>query len=845
MEEVDPAPPTVIKEKLANTGDDQHFHYQPYKLYWEPLPDMETPIRVQGELYTLPAFVEAHNTLQEAPGEPGCSLPRVIAALMFDSDATHLTTSGDAKLWPCYLWFGNKSKYRRSKPTHHLCNHVAYFQTLPDSFKDFAAEHCGPCSPSKKLFTHCRHEALHAQWEILLDDDFVGAYQHGIVMEYCFGTPEDMQRRTELARVDDEEKQRRVKTARDYILKKNLAISSKYNAFSKRLAPLGLGFNIYLALVVDLMHEFELGVWESLFLHILRILEAHAKKSGTNVTDLLDTRYRQVPSFGRDTIRRFSSNVSELKCLAARDYEDLLQCAIPVLDGLLPEPYNTEILTLVFICSHWHALAKLRMHTDCTLKLLDSETEHLGTSLRSFAANTCKAFNTQELAHSHSTEGGELEHRTPKTWYVRTSDKEFVKQMTGIERCEARIHRIREKLYSKGKKPADVPSIQDPNAHHHIGMSQDNHVDIGSFLRDNAGDPAIKVQLQAVCPNYCPSPDDTFAQDFWLKLKANLLPRILDLLKAAPDFDASGLPAHEECDADRVIAFKEPRIYQHQILHVNYTSYNVRRLQDIINARSSHNNIMVLSNSDDDTSPHFRYGRLLGTYHVKAIHLGPGLQNHDSHRMEFLWVWWYDQVGQAGTGWDHRRLDRVRFAPMNDDDTFGIVDPSIVLRGCHIIPWFTLGPKYLDPLQGLSHLANDSMDWTEYYVNRFVDRDMVMCYHFGLGVGHVYSHQSVSIHLPTPQVASSSSENRTTGNTDAGSSLHLATRASGSATKLDVTESVRVESQDSGNEDSDFEDFKSDISGGSSNESDGGGDLDSDFDNADLEELAAEEMYYN
>ncbi|KZP02363.1 hypothetical protein FIBSPDRAFT_905925, partial [Athelia psychrophila] len=376
----------VIKEKLANTGDDQHFHYQPYELYWEPLPDMETPIRVHGELYTSPAFVEAHNALQEAPGEPGCSLPRVIAALMFDSDATHLTTSGDAKLWPCYLWFGNESKYRRSKPTHHLCNHVAYFQTLPDNFKDFAAEHCGPRGPSKKLFTHCRRETLHAQWEILLDDDFVAAYQHGIVVECCdgikrrfypriftysadyqekviissirdkgrcpcpqclilftdidcLGTPEDMQRRTELARLDDEEKQRRVKTARDYILKKNLAISSKYveqqlqdisltptdNAFSKRLAPLGLGFNIYLALVVDLMHEFELGVWKSLFLHILRILEAYAKKSGKNVTNILDARYRQVPSFGRDTIRRFSSNVSELKCLAARDYEDLLQ----------------------------------------------------------------------------------------------------------------------------------------------------------------------------------------------------------------------------------------------------------------------------------------------------------------------------------------------------------------------------------------------------------------------------------------------------------------------------------------------------------------------------------------
>lgn len=192
----------IIKAKLANTGDNKHFHYQPYELYWEPLPDMEAPIRVHGELYTSPAFVEAHNAVQEAPGEPGCSLPRIVAALMFDSDATHLTTSGDAKLWPCYLWFGNESKYRRSKPTNHLCNHVAYFQTvrprmepclsefdtqfqLPDSFKDFAAEHCGPRGPGKKLFTHCRRETLHAQWEILLDDDFVEAYQHGIVVECC------------------------------------------------------------------------------------------------------------------------------------------------------------------------------------------------------------------------------------------------------------------------------------------------------------------------------------------------------------------------------------------------------------------------------------------------------------------------------------------------------------------------------------------------------------------------------------------------------------------------------------------------------------------------------------
>lgn len=36
-------------------------------------------------------------------------------------------------------------------------------------------------------------------------------------------------------------------------------------------------------------------------------------------------RYRQVPTFGRDTIRRFSKNASDMKRIAARDFEDLLQ----------------------------------------------------------------------------------------------------------------------------------------------------------------------------------------------------------------------------------------------------------------------------------------------------------------------------------------------------------------------------------------------------------------------------------------------------------------------------------------------------------------------------------------
>jgi hypothetical protein len=56
------------------------------------------------------------------------------------------------------------------------------------------------------------------------------------------------------------------------ILGKNLGSSSSQNAFSNRLQP--LGFNFFEMLVVDLLHEFELGVWKALFIHLLQILEA-------------------------------------------------------------------------------------------------------------------------------------------------------------------------------------------------------------------------------------------------------------------------------------------------------------------------------------------------------------------------------------------------------------------------------------------------------------------------------------------------------------------------------------------------------------------------------------------
>jgi hypothetical protein len=118
---------------------------------------------------------------------------------MFWSDSTHLANFGTASLWPLYLFFGNLSKWVRSKPRAGACHHVAYlpkvsnrgfcegsgllklFQ-LPDEFNDWCRAVLGE-APTSELLTHCRRELMHAICKILLDDDFINACKHGVVIE--------------------------------------------------------------------------------------------------------------------------------------------------------------------------------------------------------------------------------------------------------------------------------------------------------------------------------------------------------------------------------------------------------------------------------------------------------------------------------------------------------------------------------------------------------------------------------------------------------------------------------------------------------------------------------------
>ncbi|TDL20865.1 hypothetical protein BD410DRAFT_725117, partial [Rickenella mellea] len=280
-------------------------------------------------------------------------LPRAVAGLMFWSDSTHLSSFGTAKIWPLYMMLANQSKYARTRSG--MCHHIAF---CPSASGYFIREFTGRAATSG-MMTHCRRETMHGAWRMLLDDDFLHAYEHGMVVKCSdgitrriypriftysadypekvliatirdkgrcpcprclikksdipkLGMPGDVKRRQTLARRDDESRRQKVQEAQDIIARGYVVDSQRLNpllqeqslvptinAFSQRLSQ--FGFDFHQMLVVDLLHEFELGVWKSLFTHIVRLL--HAVRQ--DAVDELDRRFRSIPTFGRKAEHRY------------------------------------------------------------------------------------------------------------------------------------------------------------------------------------------------------------------------------------------------------------------------------------------------------------------------------------------------------------------------------------------------------------------------------------------------------------------------------------------------------------------------------------------------------------
>jgi hypothetical protein len=123
---------SVIKAAFESPLAD-HFHLSPYKLFRKS-PITNGVERIFSELYNSDAFIAAHDAVQRhgtlPPDDLGCTREKVIAALMFWSDSTHLTDFGTAKIWPIYLVFGNLSKYIRGHPTSGAWHHLAYIPSV-------------------------------------------------------------------------------------------------------------------------------------------------------------------------------------------------------------------------------------------------------------------------------------------------------------------------------------------------------------------------------------------------------------------------------------------------------------------------------------------------------------------------------------------------------------------------------------------------------------------------------------------------------------------------------------------------------------------------------------------
>ena len=203
-------------------------------------------------------------------------------------------------------------------------------------------------------------------------------------------------------------------------------------------------------------------------------------------------------------------------------------------------------------------------------------------------------------------------------------------------------------------------------------------------------------------------------QDFIPKLKRHLLPRIKTVLAES---STAYSDVHADSDWESVV-FKQDRMYKHKTMRINYTSYDVRRGEDVIHTGTSRCDV-ILINPDPSLSHHpFLYARVLGIYHVNAIYLGEGTIDYAPRQLEFLWVRWYEEDDLADD-WSNQRLGRVSFPPITQEDSCGFIDPADVLRGCHMVSAFRCGKVYSDGI-GISHCAQDSNDWRVYYIGRYV-----------------------------------------------------------------------------------------------------------------------------
>jgi hypothetical protein len=176
---------------------------------------------------------------------------------------------------------------------------------------------------------------------------------------------------------------------------------------------------------------------------------------------------------------------------------------------------------------------------------------------------------------------------------------------------------------------------------------------------------------------------------------------------------------HDFTDEDRrSVRIMDNRIYATKVLRLNYTTYDVRRDQDSLNPRTQ-SDIMVLSQEDDAEAHPYWYARILGVFHARVLHTGPRATNRSVQHIEFLWVRWFGTEPNYTAGFRMARLPMIGFIPDSDPQAFGFLDPSLVIRACHLLPVFKNGrtSALLRTTNTIGRPLDEVDDWTNFYVN--------------------------------------------------------------------------------------------------------------------------------
>jgi hypothetical protein len=160
------------------------------------------------------------------------------------------------------------------------------------------------------------------------------------------------------------------------------------------------------------------------------------------------------------------------------------------------------------------------------------------------------------------------------------------------------------------------------------------------------------------------------------------------------------------------------RIYSAKVLRVNYTTYDIRRDQDAMNPRT-HCDVMVVSPETGPNAHPYWYARVLGVFHAKVMHIGPEARNRSAQHVEFLWVRWFSVEPSYRWGFKVARLPKIGFIPDTDSSAFGFLDPSCIIRGCHLVPSFADGRTsellHTSTLTAARH-PGETDNWVNYYV---------------------------------------------------------------------------------------------------------------------------------